>query len=37
MLTLESIQARVTRLEDIKQIERLQKIYGYYPADLISS
>ena len=30
MLTLESIQARVTRLEDIKRIEHLQRIYGYY-------
>lgn len=30
MPTLESIQARVTRLEDIKRIEHLQRIYGYY-------
>lgn len=30
MLTLESIQARVQRLEDIKQVEQLQRIYGYY-------
>jgi hypothetical protein len=30
MLTLESIQARVRRLEDIRHIERLQRIYGYY-------
>ncbi len=30
MATLEELQARITRLEDIKQIEKLQKIYGYY-------
>lgn len=30
MPTLESIQARVQRLEDIKQIDRIQKVYGYY-------
>ena len=30
MATLEDLQARITRLEDIKEIERLQKIYGYY-------
>jgi hypothetical protein len=30
MGTLEELQIRITRLEDIKQIERLQKIYGYY-------
>ena len=30
MLTLEGIQARVQRLEDIKQVEQLQRIYGYY-------
>lgn len=30
MLSLESIQARVQRLEDTKRIEQLQRIYGYY-------
>jgi len=30
MATLEELQARMTRLEDIKQIEKLQHIYGYY-------
>jgi hypothetical protein len=30
MATLEELQARVQRLDDIKQIEQLQKIYGYY-------
>src|SRR5208283_3026836 len=30
MATLKELQARITRLEDIKQIERLQKIFGYY-------
>jgi hypothetical protein len=30
MSTLEELQARITRLDDIKQIEKLQKIYGYY-------
>jgi hypothetical protein len=30
MATLEELQARITRLQDIKEIERLQKIYGYY-------
>ena len=30
MATLEELQARITRLSDIKEIERLQKIYGYY-------
>ncbi len=30
MATLEELQARLTRLEDIRQIKRLQKIYGYY-------
>jgi hypothetical protein len=30
MATWEDLQARVQRLEDIKQIEHLQKIYGYY-------
>ena len=28
--TLEELQARIQRLEDIKQIDHLQKIYGYY-------
>jgi hypothetical protein len=30
MATLEELQARITRLEDIKQVEKLQRIYGYY-------
>jgi len=30
MAILEELQARITRLEDIKQIEKLQRIYGYY-------
>ena len=30
MATLEELQARLTRLEDIRQIKNLQKIYGYY-------
>jgi hypothetical protein len=30
MPKLEEMQARMTRLEDIKQIEKLQHIYGYY-------
>ena len=30
MSTLQELQARITRLEDIKQIKHLQKIYGYY-------
>jgi hypothetical protein len=30
MATLEELQARLTRLDDIKKIENLQKIYGYY-------
>jgi hypothetical protein len=30
MATLEELQARIQRLDDIKQVERLQKIYGYY-------
>jgi hypothetical protein len=30
MATLEELQARIQRLDDIKQIDRLQKIYGYY-------
>ena len=30
MATLEELQARMTRLEDNKQIEKLQRIYGYY-------
>jgi hypothetical protein len=28
--TLEELQARIQRLDDIKQVEQLQKIYGYY-------
>ena len=32
MATLEELQARIQRLEDIKQIERLQRIYGPYPS-----
>ena len=30
MATLEGLQARITRLDDIKKIEDLQRIYGYY-------
>jgi hypothetical protein len=30
MATLEELQARITRLDDVKQIEKLQRIYGYY-------
>ena len=30
MATLEELQVRIQRLDDIKQIEQLQKIYGYY-------
>jgi hypothetical protein len=30
MATLEELQTRIQRLEDIKQIEQLQKIFGYY-------
>lgn len=30
MSTVEDLEARMTRLEDIKQIEKLQRIYGYY-------
>ena len=30
MATLEELEARMQRLTDIKEIERLQKIYGYY-------
>jgi hypothetical protein len=30
MSTIEELQARIQRLDDIKQIEQLQKIYGYY-------
>jgi hypothetical protein len=30
MADIEELQARVQRLDDIKQIEQLQKIYGYY-------
>lgn len=30
MATLKELEARVQRLDDIKQIEQLQKIYGYY-------
>jgi len=30
MATLEELQVRIQRLEDIKQIEQLQKIYGFY-------
>lgn len=30
MATLEELQARIQRLDDIKQIEQLQKIYGYF-------
>jgi hypothetical protein len=30
MATLEELQARLTRLDDIKKIEDLQRIFGYY-------
>jgi len=30
MATLEELQARLTCLDDIRQIKKLQKIYGYY-------
>lgn len=30
MSTIEELKSRLQRLEDIKQIEHLQKIYGYY-------
>jgi hypothetical protein len=30
MATLENLQARIQRLEDIKDVEKLQRIYGYY-------
>jgi hypothetical protein len=30
MATLEELQERIQRLDDIKQIEQLQKIFGYY-------
>jgi hypothetical protein len=30
MATLEELQAKITRLEDIRQIKGLQKIYGCY-------
>ncbi len=30
MATLEELQVRIQRLDDVKQIERLQRIYGYY-------
>ncbi len=30
MATLEELQARLIRLDDIKKIEDLQKIFGYY-------
>ncbi len=30
MTDLQQLQARVQRLDDIKKIEHLQKIYGYY-------
>ncbi len=29
-VTIEQLQARIQRLDDIKQIEQLQKIFGYY-------
>ncbi len=30
MATLEELQERIQRLDDVKQIEQLQKIFGYY-------
>jgi hypothetical protein len=30
MTRLEELQKRITRLDDIKQVEQLQKIFGYY-------
>jgi hypothetical protein len=30
MATIEELGARIQRLDDIKQIEKLQRIYGYY-------
>jgi SnoaL-like domain len=30
MVTIEELQVRLTRLADIKEIQNLQKIYGYY-------
>ena len=30
MATLEELEARITRLADIKEIKKLQSIYGYY-------
>ena len=29
-MDIEELEAKVTRLEDIQQIEKLQRIYGYY-------
>jgi hypothetical protein len=30
MATLKELEARIQRLDDIKKVERLQRIYGYY-------
>ena len=30
MASIEDLQKRITRLEDIKEIEKLQRIYGYH-------